>query len=141
MEEKVLIGFLIKQIHIAFETRCHKNLQRYNLTPSQMDVLLYLKKHEEDTLTQRDLEIGLTLKNPTVTGWLNRLEEKGFITREQNLNDKRSKFIKMTDKSERVVEDAYLYIQELDAKMLNGISEEEQEQLFKHIYKILDNLK
>ena len=106
-----------------------------------MDVLLYLKKHEEDTLTQRDLETGLTLKNPTVTGLLNRLEEKGFITREQNLNDKRSKFIKMTDKSERVLEDAYLYIQELDAKMLNGISEEEQEQLFKHIYKILDNLK
>ena len=141
MEEKVLIGFLIKQIHIAFETRCHKNLQRYNLPPSQMDVLLYLKKHEEDTLTQRDLEIGLTLKNPTVTGLLNRLEEKGFITREQNLNDKRSKFIKMTDKSERVLEDAYLYIQELDAKMLNGISKEEKEQLFKHIYKILDNLK
>ena len=141
MEEKVLIGFLIKQIHIAFETRCHKNLQRYNLTPSQMDVLLYLKKHEEDTLTQRDLEIGLTLKNPTVTGLLNRLEEKGFITREQNLDDKRSKFIKMTDKSERVLEDAYLYIQELDAKMLNGISKEEKEQLFKHIYKILDNLK
>lgn len=141
MEEKVLIGFLIKQIHIAFETRCHKNLQRYNLTPSQMDILLYLKKHQEDTLTQRDLETGLTLKNPTVTGLLNRLEEKGFITREQNLNDKRSKFIKMTDKAERVLEDGYLYIQELDAKMLNGISEEEQEQLFKHIYKILDNLK
>ena len=141
MEEKVLIGFLIKQIHIAFETRCHKNLQRYNLTPSQMDVLLYLKKHEEDTLTQRDLEIGLTLKNPTVTGLLNRLEEKGFITREQNLNDKRSKFIKMTDKSERVLEDAYLYIQELDAKMLNGISMEDMDQLFMHIYKILDNLK
>ena len=141
MEEKVLIGFLIKQIHIAFETRCHKNLQRYNLTPSQMDILLYLKKHQKDTLTQRDLETGLTLKNPTVTGLLNRLEEKGFITREQNLNDKRSKFIKMTDKAERVLEDGYLYIQELDAKMLNGISEEEQEQLFKHIYKILDNLK
>ena len=55
MEEKILIGFLIKQIHIAFETRCHKNLQRYNLTPSQMDVLLYLKRHEEDKLTHLNL--------------------------------------------------------------------------------------
>ena len=69
MEEKILIGFLIKQIHIAFETRCHKNLQRYNLTPSQMDVLLYLKKHEEDTLTQRDLEIGLHLKTLQLQGY------------------------------------------------------------------------
>ena len=94
-----------------------------------MDVLLYLKRHEEDKLTQRDLETGLTLKNPTVTGLLNRLEEKGFITREQNLNDKRSKFIKMTEKTQRVLDDAYLYIQELDAQVLNGISEEEQEQL------------
>ena len=141
MEEKVLIGFLIKQIHIAFETRCHKNLQRYNLTPSQMDVLLYLKRHEEDKLTQRDLETGLTLKNPTVTGLLNRLEEKGFITREQNLNDKRSKFIKMTEKTQRVLDDAYLYIQELDAQMLNGISKEEQKQLFDYMHKILQNLK
>lgn len=77
-----------------------------------MDVLLYLKRHEEDKLTQRDLETGLTLKNPTVTGLLNRLEEKGFITREQNLNDKRSKFIKMTEKTQRVLDDAYLYIQD-----------------------------
>lgn len=106
-----------------------------------MDVLLYLKRHEEDKLTQRDLETGLTLKNPTVTGLLNRLEEKGFITREQNLNDKRSKFIKMTEKTQRVLDDAYLYIQELDAQVLNGISNEEQEQLFKYMYKILDNLK
>ena len=106
-----------------------------------MDILLYLKRHEEDTLTQRDLETGLTLKNPTVTGLLNRLEEKGFITREQNLNDKRSKFIKMTEKTQRVLDDAYLYIQELDAQMLNGISKEEQKQLFDYMHKILENLK
>ena len=106
-----------------------------------MDVLLYLKRHEEDKLTQRDLETGLTLKNPTVTGLLNRLEEKGFITREQNLNDKRSKFIKMTEKTQRVLDDAYLYIQELDAQMLNGISKEEQKQLFDYMHKILENLK
>lgn len=47
----------------------------------------------------------------------------------------------MTEKTQRVLDDAYLYIQELDAKMLNGISKEEQEQLFKYMYKILDNLK
>ena len=41
----------------------------------------------------------------------------------------------MTEKTQRVLDDAYLYIQELDAKMLNGISKEE------YMYKILDNLK
>lgn len=47
----------------------------------------------------------------------------------------------MTEKTQRVLDDAYLYIQELDAQVLNGISNEEQEQLFKYMYKILDNLK
>lgn len=69
MEEKILIGFLIKQIHIAFETRCHKNLQRYNLTPSQMDILLYLKKHKKIHLLKWDLETGLTLKNIQLQGY------------------------------------------------------------------------
>ena len=38
MEEKILIGFLIKQIHIAFETRCHKNLQRNDLKTTKLQV-------------------------------------------------------------------------------------------------------
>ena len=71
-----MLGFTFKQIHIAFESRCNKNLQQYNLTQSQMDVLVYLKHHENSTVTQRDLEAGLGLKNPTITGILNRLENK-----------------------------------------------------------------
>ncbi|MDY5213093.1 MarR family winged helix-turn-helix transcriptional regulator [Intestinibacter sp.] len=141
MEEKIMLGFLFKQIHIAFEARCNKNLQNYNLTQSQMDVLLYLKKHEDSIVTQRDLEAGLRLKNPTVTGILNRLEEKNLIIREQNLNDKRSKIIKMTQKSRAVLKDAYLYIQQLEAQMLTGISEDERKQLSKFLCKILNNFK
>ena len=136
-----MLGFLFKQIHIAFEARCNKNLQNYNLTQSQMDVLLYLKKHEDSIVTQRDLEAGLRLKNPTVTGILNRLEEKNLIIREQNLNDKRSKIIKMTQKSRAVLKDAYLYIQQLEAQMLTGISEDERKQLSKFLCKILNNFK
>ena len=47
----------------------------------------------------------------------------------------------MTEKTQRVLDDAYLYIQELDAQMLNGISKEEQKQLFDYMHKILENLK
>ncbi len=76
MEEKNTYRFLIKQIHIAFETRCHKNLQKIQLDSVTNGCAFIFKRHEEDKLTQRDLETGLTLKNPTVTGLLNRLEEK-----------------------------------------------------------------
>ncbi len=140
MEEKILLSFLFKQIHIAFETRCNNNLQQYNLTQSQMDVLVYLVNHEDSIVTQRDLETGLRLKNPTITGILNRLEEKDLITREQNLNDKRSKIIKMTEKSRKLLKEGYMYIKQLDNQMFKGFSEKEKEKLSKMLYKILNNL-
>ena len=136
-----MLGFTFKQIHIAFESRCNKLLQKYDLTQSQMDVLVYLKHREDLTITQRDLEAGLRLKNPTVTGILNRLEEKNLITRETNLNDRRSKIIKMTDKSKMVLEEGYMHIKELESEIIRGFSNEEKQELVELLNKVLNNLK
>lgn len=136
-----MLGFTFKQIHIAFESRCNKNLQQYNLTQSQMDVLVYLKHHENSTVTQRDLEAGLGLKNPTITGILNRLENKNLITRETNSNDRRSKIIKITDKSKSVIEKTYIHIEELESEIVKGFSDEEKEELAILLDKVLNNLK
>ncbi|MDY2735766.1 MarR family winged helix-turn-helix transcriptional regulator [Intestinibacter sp.] len=136
-----MLGPIFKQIHIAFESRCNKNLQRYNLTQSQMDVLVYLKHHGSSTVTQRDLEAGLRLTNPTITGILNRLEDKNLITRETNLNDRRSKIIKMTDKSKIVLEESYIDLKELESQIIKGFSDEEKEELVVLLNKVLNNLK
>ena len=136
-----MLGPIFKQIHIAFESRCNKNLQRYNLTQSQMDVLVYLKHHDGSTVTQRDLEAGLRLTNTTITGILNRLEDKNLITRETNLNDRRSKIIKMTDKSKIVLEESYIDLKELESQIIKGFSDEEKEELVVLLNKVLNNLK
>lgn len=136
-----MLSSVFKQIHIAFESRCNKHLQGYNLTQSQMDVLVYLKHHEGFSVTQRDLEAGLRLKNPTITGILNRLEDKNLITRETNLNDKRSKIIKMTDKSKVVLEETHVHLTELEDYIVKGFSDEEKEELVLLLNKVLNNLK
>ena len=136
-----MLSSTFKQIHIAFEYRCNKHLQGYNLTQSQMNVLLYLKHHEDSVVTQRDLEAGLRLKNPTITGILNRLEDKNLITRETNLKDRRSKIIKMTDKSKKVVQETYIHLEELESYIFKDFSEEEKEELVVLLDKVLDHLK
>lgn len=136
-----MISSMFKQIHIAFESRFNKHLQKYNLTQSQMDVLVYLKHHEDSIITQRDLEAGLRLKNPTITGILNRLEDKNLITREINLNDRRSKIIKMTDKSKTILEENYIHLEELESYIFKDFSEEEKEELVVLLDKVLDHLK
>lgn len=141
MKEKLMLGFVFKQIHIAFEAHCNKNLQKYNLTQAQMDILVYLQHHKDSTITQRNLEIGLGLKNPTVTGLLNRLEEKELINRKKHPNDKRSKIITMTEKSKIIMEEAYINMKEMYSSIVEGFSESEKEELFRLLYKVLDNLK
>lgn len=141
MKKELMLGFVFKQIHIAFESHCNKNLQKYNLTQAQMDILVYLQHHKDSIITQKDLEIGLRLKNPTVTGILNRLEEKELINRKKHPNDKRAKIISMTEKSKLIMEEAYIDMKEMDLYIVEDFSEEEKKELFRLLYKILDNLK
>ena len=80
-EEKECLGRLFKQIHFAFEMNGARLMKAVDVTPAQMDVmlLLYAKEREGSEVTQKDIETVLRLSNPTVTGLLNRMEEKGLV--------------------------------------------------------------
>ena len=56
-------------------------MKALDVTPAQMDLmlLLYGKEQKGEEVTQRDIETVLRLSNPTVTGLLNRMEEKGLV--------------------------------------------------------------
>lgn len=61
-------------------------------------MLDYLFHTSKDEVSQRDVEKNLNLKNPTVTGILKRLDEKGYIFCVPNANDRRKKIIYLTEK-------------------------------------------
>lgn len=61
---------------------------RLGITASQCAVLDYLFDCEKEEVTQRDIEKGLNLRNPTVTGLLKRLDEKGYILSVPSNTDK-----------------------------------------------------
>ena len=69
----------IRIINNKFRELWDKNLLKYNLTGMQMEILCYLKCNPDKEIHQREIEYWFQLKNPTVTGILNRLEEKGWV--------------------------------------------------------------
>ena len=79
MQERMPIGFAFKQINNVYEKELSSRLRKLGITASQCAVLDYLFVSSKDEVTQRDIEKALSLKNPTVTGLLKRLDEKGFI--------------------------------------------------------------
>lgn len=130
----------LKMIHNAFEERRNRHLLKYNLTSSQMDVIFYLKFHENEKVHQREIEKWFRLKNPTVTGLLNRLEEKGFIIRKTNEADKRFRLIELTEKSRCMMEEMYMEMQQMDERIYSCMTGEERRQLSSLLERILNSV-
>lgn len=142
MSEERDLGRLFKQIHFAFETRGARLMKAIDVTPAQMDVmlLLYAKEREGSEVTQRDIETVLRLSNPTVTGLLNRMEEKGFICRVRKETDKRCRFIYMTEHGQNHMEMLERARKQGEAHIVMGMTDGQIQELQKLLEIVLSNL-
>lgn len=70
------------------------------LTRSETGILMGIGQSQRHghPLRVRDLSKIMRVSSPTVTQHLNKLEEQGFIRREQSKDDRREVFIVLTDK-------------------------------------------
>lgn len=100
-------------------------MAKLDLTRTQMEILMYLIKFKDKNVSGSDIEKFFNLKNPTVTGILNRLEDKGFITRAVSSRDARIKYIKATDKAVAIEKETTKIMNEVQKKLFNNISKED----------------
>jgi len=139
------IGFMIKQINNVFEKdnvgyRIIGKVKKLGLTSSQCAVLDYLFHTSKDEISQRDVERHLSLKNPTVTGLLKRLDEKGYILCVPNAKDKRKKNIYLTEKAYDIQRRMEAERRKLDRELTRGMSKREVDALMRNLEKLLYNV-
>lgn len=137
IQEPYQINKQLRMIQNKFRELRDRNLQTYRLTAAQMDVLIYLKCNEEQEIHQREIENWFHLKNPTVTGLLNRLEEKGFLTRRKHSSDRRYRVIELTEKGNQVLGELWEKAVEMDKRVYGWMSEEERSQFSGFLDRIL----
>lgn len=137
MKEKRL-GIMIKIIHWHIDQAFNEFLKKDNLTISQARVIHYLCKHKDKEVVQRDIEKFFRVSNPTVSGILNRLEEKGFVVRTTSENDKRIKVVTLTEKALEL--DDYLRnsLNNYEDEMMTCLSQEEKNNLLDSMDKIIN---
>lgn len=141
MENELRLGHMFKLIHIMFESVMNKDLKKFDITLAQVDVLLFLYSKRNCSVSNRDIEKHFKLTNPTVTGLIKRMEEKGFITRECSCIDGRSKVIEITPKSVEICKELSENIRKRDRELLRGFTQEQGEELFILMNKVYKNLK
>lgn len=134
------IGFLIKQINNVFEKDLNEKLKKLGITSSQCAVLDYLFHTSKEEVSQRDVERHLCLKNPTVTGLLKRLDEKGYILCVPNAKDKRKKNIYLTEKAYDIQRRMEAERKKQDRELTRGMSKREIDAVRKNLEKLLYNI-
>ena len=83
---------------------------------------------------------GCGRSDPTVTGILKRLDEKGYILCVPNARDKRKKNIYLTEKAYDIQRRMETDRRKLDRELTRGMTKREVESLTKNLEKLLYNI-
>lgn len=140
MKQRTNVGFLVKQINNIYEKDFNNQLKKLDLTSSQAEVLDFLFRCDEEEVTQRDIEKALSLKNPTVTGILGRMEEKGFVMILPSEKDKRCKNVYLTEQAFDIEKKMEAVRRKIDKNLTLGMTRREVEALQKMLNRVLYNV-
>lgn len=140
MQERMPVGFLFKQINNIYEKDFNNQLRTLGITASQCEVLDYLFNSSKEEVNQKDIERGLSLKNPTVTGILHRLDEKGFVLVVPNAKDRRCKNVYLTEKAYDIQRRMEADRRKIDKNLTLGMTKKEVQALQKMLNKVLHNV-
>ena len=129
------LRLLNQQIHQYMDTR----FAALELTGSQSFLLRYLMERGE--VSPKDLEQRFHLSHPTVSGILQRLEAKGFITVAPSAHDRRCKRIRATEKAIQQQKEVCKSFSAMEQIMIRHMSDSDVETLIRLLDLAAENLK
>ena len=91
-------------------------------------------------IQQKDIEEYFYLKNPTVTGILDRLEKKSFVVRKVSDKDRRKRIVTLTASSRKIHDEVNNCINSFMKKAYQSVTKEEIETFINMINKVSYNL-
>jgi len=106
-------------------------LSIWGMTPLQYNALrvLYVKDSSNEGLPSKEIGQRLYTRVPDVTRLLDRMADKGWLTRERDPDNKRVVRTRLTQIGLELVESAYAPLMELESRQLEHMSDKEKRQL------------
>jgi DNA-binding MarR family transcriptional regulator len=120
---------LIRNLNKSMRHRFHDFMQDSGLTFPQLSVISTLTKNGELKVSVLSDKIGLS--DSTVSGILDRLEQKNIIRRERNQDDRRVVKIALTEGSRKFCKDFHKRAEEHFSNLLKRLSEQEIKDIIK----------
>ena len=105
-----------------------RRLRRFDVSPMQCRTLTYLHRQTGD-VTQKMLQQHLMVRPSTVNGIVDRLEEKGLVTRSTGKTDGRCRILRLTEKGKHFNDDFTTIVREVNEEIEHCFTREEVAQM------------
>ncbi len=132
---------LLRYIYNQMERCRNLDFSNLDITSSQASVMLFLLKNRNRPVTQQSVQSALMLSHPTITGLMQRLEFKGFITRVACKDDNRCKYVVLTEKGLEIEKALKSNAKSMENRALKGLTTNELVILDHCLRTIAENLK
>ena len=114
--------------------------QKEEVTGTNIRIIRFLKANENRDIYQKDVEKEFGITRSTASRVLVLMEEKGLVKRMSVEQDARLKKLVLTEKSSLMGEKMRIVGEQTDVKLMQGFSDEEKEQLFSFIDRMVENM-
>lgn len=130
--------YLVMATQSLFQRGVMAELNGSGLTAGQPKVLDYLGRH--DGSVQKAIAAGCQIDPATLTGLLNRMEEKGLIRRCNEDGNRRSLHVYLTEQGWAKQREVRQTMERQSEVVQAGLSEEQRAQLLDCLYKVCANM-
>lgn len=114
-------------------------LKPFNLSPST-GLALGILADSPSPLPPNEIADRLILTRATMTGLLDSLERRGYVTRRPHPSDRRMLLVEITDEGRRVAQEFRLVVHRNQRLWFNSLTQGEQSRLLTYLHKLQDAL-
>lgn len=132
------LGFILNKTALLSKVNFNNYLKKYDISPEQWSLIFRVV--ERSGLTQKELSDSTYKDQANITRSIDRLEQKGFLKRIENPNDRRSFQLIPTLEALTLVEYVAPLSQTFNQRLTQGFSEEETQTLITLLKKVHHNL-
>jgi DNA-binding MarR family transcriptional regulator len=138
--ERIRIGFLIHDVSRLRRTAFDQRMKPLGITRSQWWVLSGVSRHGDSGITQTELAKVLDLGKVALGGLIDRLEERGYVQRHADPQDRRVNRVYLTRKGKAMLDRMAHVGLEMNGKIMKGVSLERQHLLAELLLVMKKNL-
>ncbi len=131
------LGELLSVFYRKYQSYMNDEMKAYGINFSEVAFLL--KIPDDRAIIQKDIADILHYDYAIVTRSMQKLEDKGFVTREKSSEDKRAVLVSLTEEGSRLKAIGIKARRRWKDSVMSIISEQEKDEMFSKIKDLVEN--